>query len=216
MKAFLTEAAGKAFHDAIEDIERASAAEVVVVARPAARGSLAPHAAVAVPLAIATLAYTLYSVTEFEVWQILAFPIIAALLGAVAVAELGAVYRAVSPRQLVAAHVRDAARAMFYARGVHATTKRTGVLVYLALRERAVELVGDVGFVAAVDADTRAKWARAIAARLPDGVAAGRELARLAGELATKLPHHDGDKNELADDVVELAVHPRGRRGGAA
>jgi putative membrane protein len=214
MKSFLSEAAGKSFHDAIEDIERASAAEVMVVVRPGARASLAPHVAVALPLAIATLAYVLYSEDEYPEWQILAWPLIAAALGAAAVAELGAIYRAVAPRPWRAAHVREAARAMFYARGVHATTRRTGMLVYVALRERVVELVGDVALVAAVDAATLARWADAIAGRLPDGVAAGRELAKLAGELAGKLPHHAGDKNELADDVFEIARHPRGTRPG--
>ena len=92
------------------------------------------------------------------------------VLGAVAVAEIGALFRAIAPLAMRAAHVRDAARATFYERGVHATTKRTGVLVYIALRERVVELVGDVQFVAAVDAPTRARWAGSIAAALPDGV----------------------------------------------
>jgi uncharacterized membrane protein len=105
---------------------------------------------------------------------------------------------------------------VFYVRGVHATTRRCGVLVYIALRERVVELVGDIGFVAAVDAQTRARWSDAIAAALPDGVAAGRALAAIADELGAVLPHHTGDRNELADDVVELAHHPRGRRRGTA
>jgi uncharacterized membrane protein len=216
MRAFLTEAAGKAFHDAIEAVERASSAEVMVVVRPSARGSLAPHAAVAVPLAIATLAYTLYSDAEFPLWQILVWPVAMALLGAVAVREVGLIYRALWPRELRAAHVRDAARAMFYVRGVHATSRRCGVLVYIALRERIVELVGDIGFLAAVDAAARARWSDAIANALPDGVAAGRALAGIAGELGARLPHHTGDRNELADEVVELAHHPRGRRRRSA
>jgi uncharacterized membrane protein len=216
VKAFLTEAAGKAFHDAIETVERASSAEVMVVVRPSARGSLAPHAAVAVPLALATLAYTLYSDAEFPLWQILVWPVAMALLGTVAVREIGLIYRALWPRELRAAHVREAARATFYARGVHATSRRCGVLVYIALRERVVELVGDIGFVAAVDAPTRARWSGAIAGALPDGVAAGHALAKIADELGALLPHHSGDRNELADDVIELAHHPRGRRQGAA
>jgi putative membrane protein len=214
MKRFLSEAAGKSFHDAIEDIERASAAEVMVVVRPGARGSLAPHVAVAFPLAVATLAYVLYCEAEYAEWEILVLPLVAAVLGAAAVAELGAIYRAVSPPHWRRVHVREAARAMFYARGVHATTKRTGMLVYVALRERIVELVGDIALCAAVDAATLARWGDAIAARLPDGVAAGRELAKLAGALADKLPHHAGDRNELADDVYEVARHPRGTRAG--
>ena len=212
MKAFLTEAAGKSFHEAIEAIERASAAEVVIVARPGARGSLAPHVSVAIPLIFAVLLYTLYSDSEFALWEIFAWPLAAGILGAAAVAEVSAIYRAVAPRQLRALHVRQAARAMFYARGVHATTKRTGVLVYIALRERMVELVGDVAFVSAIDAATRDKWALAIAAKLPDGVAAGKALGALAGAIAERLPHRAGDTNELADDVIEVVRHPRGKR----
>nr|HEX4318293.1 hypothetical protein [Kofleriaceae bacterium] len=215
MRAFLTDTAGKAFHEAIIAIERASSAEVVVVARPGARASFAPHASVAVPLTFLALVYTLYSETEFPLWQLFAWPLAAGVLGFAAVAEVGAIYRAIAPRALRKQHVLEAARAMFYARGVHATTKRTGVLVYIALRERVVELVGDVAFVAAVDGATRRAWAAALTSALPDGVATGRALGKLADDFAAKLPHRTGDTNELADDVVEVAAvarHPRGKR----
>nr|HEX4318295.1 hypothetical protein [Kofleriaceae bacterium] len=215
MKAFLTETAGKSFHEAIVAIERVSSAEVVVAVRRGARASFAPHLSVAVPLLFAVLLYTLYSETEFPLWQIFAWPLAAALLGFAAVAEVDAIYRAIAPRELREHHVVEAARAMFYAKGVHATTKRTGVLVYIALRERMVELVGDLAFVAAVDAATRDTWSASLVAALPDGAATGRALAKLADDFAAKLPHRTGDTNELADDVVEVmavARHPRGRR----
>ena len=144
--------------------------------------------------------------------EIFAWPLAAGVLGAAAVAEVSAIYRAVAPRPLREFHVREAARAMFYARGIHATTKRTGVLVYIALRASAWSSSSAMSRSCRRSTPRRARVGAAIAAKLPDGVAAGKALGALAGELAQKLPHGVGDHNELADDVIEIARHPRGKR----
>ena len=211
MPSFLTEATGKAFHDAIASIEAASSAEIVIAVRGRARRVAAPAIAIGLAVAITMLALTLYADTEFALWQIFALPIVTGALGAT-IAQLGPIERLLVSPPARRAQVRDAARTAFYERGVHATTKRTGVLVFVALHERVVELVGDVAVVAAVGQAQLDAWGDLLAAQLAAGGAAtATALAGLAGAFSKKLPNRAGETNELADDVVD--VHqPRGLR----
>jgi len=208
---FLTETTGKALHDAIASIEAVSSAEVVIAVRGRARQVAAPAIAVGIAVAITMLALVLYAETEFALWQILVLPIAIGGFGA-AVAQLGPIERLLVSAPVRRAQVREAARAAFYDRGVHATTRRTGVLVFVALHERVVELIGDTAVVAAIGQPQLDAWGVQLATALGGGgTAVATALAALAPGFAAKLPNRDGETNELADDVVD--VHqPRGLR----
>jgi uncharacterized membrane protein len=205
---FLGEAASAAFHAAVETIETASSVEVVVAVRPHARRWLAPHAGVGALVATAMLAYVMFAETEFEDWVIFVLPVVSGLVGALIVEAFGPVYRLLVPARHHDEHVREAARAEFYERGVHGTHRRTGMLVFVALRERQVELVGDVALVARVGQAQLDTWSDAIATQLRHGgVATADALAKLAIDLGVALPHHAGDINELPDEVSTIHPH---------
>ncbi len=197
----------KALRAAVETIERASAVEVVVAVRPRARRTLAAHAVAASLMLIGVLAYVLYADAEFAPLEILVLPLAAGVLGALAVEALGPLERALAP---VGELVREAAQATFYQRSVHTTSGRTGLLVFLALREHRVELVGDTAVVAAVGQPRLDAWGAQLAAQLPSGAEVAKTLAGFAKELAGLLPHRDDAVNELPDDVA--MIHPRGVR----
>jgi len=210
----MDEAAERAFHTAIETIEGASAVEVVIAVRPRARRGLVPHVVVGLVFLMGMLAFLLFAESEFDILEIFVLPLAAGVLGALAV-------EAIAPLERLLARdldelVREAARATFYERDVHTTTKRTGLLVFLALREHAVALVGDVAVVKAIGQAKLDTWASRIAAELPaGGSAAAAVLRNLAPELGQQLPHQADQVNELPDDIV--SIHPRGvRRRGAA
>jgi putative membrane protein len=106
-----------------------------------------------------------------------------------------------------AEHARHTAETQFMAHGIHLTEARTGVLVYVGLTDRRVEIVADNGINSKV---SQAEWdemARQIelAARqgkLPEGI---EQVVRRAGDLlANYFPALPGDRNELADRVVEI------------
>ena len=206
---FVGDGGDKALHDAIETIEKASAAEIVISIRAHARRFLVPHAIVGVIAAAAVLAFTLYSDREFALWEILALPLVTGVVGVLAVEVIAPLYRFLTPSQIRHEHVHDTARVVFVGRKVHATTKRTGILVFIALRERIVELVGDVAVVDNVGATTLDAWSRKLEAEIGNGATAmAKALAALADDLARALPHHAGDTNELPD-TIDL---PRDRR----
>jgi putative membrane protein len=210
---FLTEAGERALEHAIAKIEAVSSAEVVIAIRPRARHSLIQHAVVGIVAAIAILAFTLYSDVEFALWHILTLPIVTGVVGALLVEAIPPLYRMLQPPWLRYEHVREAAYAAFVERGVHATRDRTGVLVYIALRERMVEVVGDLAVTKAFGIETLAAWAGTLEAVLPRGAAAiADKLAELADPLAEKLPVRADDIDELSNAVQVFGAPPRRRK----
>jgi len=199
---FLTAAGEKAIEEASAAIEAVSSAEIVIAVRSRARHSTIQHAIVGAVAAIATLAFVLYGNFAFAKWLILVLPIVAGVLGAVLVATVPALYRFLEPPWLRYEHVREAAFALFVESRVHATRDRTGVLIYIAVRERMVEIVGDIAVADKFGIEELASMAGTLEAYLPRGSEAfGKALAELAPELAKRLPRGEGDRNELPDAV---------------
>lgn len=210
---FLTEAGQRAIEDAVEAIEAQSSAEIVIAIRPRARHSLIQHAVVGVVAAIAILAFTLYSPLEFSLWQILVLPIFAGVLGALLVEALPPLYRFVEPPWLRYEHVREAAYAAFVERGVHATRDRTGVLIYVAVRERMVEIVGDLAVEKNVGIEVLASMAGTLEAFVARGSEAfAKALADQAPEFAKALPRRADDVDELSNSVHVFGAPPRQRK----
>lgn len=210
---FLTAAGEKELDAAVAAIESVSGAEVVIAIRPRARHALTQHATVGIVAAIGMLAFTLYSPVEFSLWQILVLPIFAGLVGAVAVEALPPLYRFLQPSWLRYEHVREAAYATFVEQGVHTTRDRTGILVYIAVRERMVEIIADIGVLRKVGIEVIAAWSGQLEGVLPQGAGAvGKQLATFADELAKALPRRADDIDELANTVQVLDAPPRHRR----
>jgi len=211
---FLSEAGERAIEQAIAAIEAVSSAEVVVAIRPRARHSLLQHAAVGIVAALGILAFTLYSPIDFSLWQILVLPMFAGLAGALLVEAVPPLYRWTAPAWLRYEHVREAAYAAFIEREVHGTRERTGVLVYIALRERMVEIVGDLAVARAHGIEELAAWAGTLEARIPGGAEAfGKELAALAPALAKSLPRRTDEGDGLRNRVQGFSGPPRHRKG---
>jgi uncharacterized membrane protein len=102
---------------------------------------------------------------------------------------------------------RDRAREVFAAEGVWNTEQNNGVLIYVLLADRKVEVVADRGIDARV---TRAEWDAICrlmeehfrARRFEEGAIAGvRAVAEL---LAREFPPRQGDRTELGDRPVVM------------
>lgn len=213
---FLTEAGEKELDAAVAAIESVSAAEVVIAIRPLARHSLIQHGVVGIVAAIAMLAFTLYSPIEFSLWQILVVPIFSGLVGAFAVEAFPPLYRFVQPDWVRHEHVREAAYATFVEQGIHSTRDRTGILVYIAVRERMVEIVADLAVLRKVGIEVLAAWSGQIEGVLPQGATAvGKQLASFADELAEALPRRIDDTDELSNTVQVLGAPPRHRKAAS-
>ena len=112
----------------------------------------------------------------------------------------------VAPNPLFAARVHRAASLAFHEAGLVETRERTGILIYVSLLERRVQVVADRGIHQRVD---EGAWDEVVL-RVVAGVRAGRaddglvDGIRLCGEI---LARHFQPR---ADDANELPDRPRG------
>lgn len=111
------------------------------------------------------------------------------------------------PRSLLYRAAHANALRQFYARNVHLTTARTGVLIFVSLAERYAEVVADAGIHAKVPQDAwddivRDLTQQARANRLADGFVAA--IATVGALLSRHFPVSEHDANELDDHLVEI------------
>ncbi|WP_369027093.1 TPM domain-containing protein [Qipengyuania sp. RANM35] len=111
------------------------------------------------------------------------------------------------PGPVKKARVRDAAIKHFKVGAERRTHGRTGVLVYLSMREHRAEIVADEPIALKVPAEV---WGEAMAdmlseirqGHLAEGLAAGiRDVGKV---LAQEFPRHEDDVNELPDRLIEV------------
>jgi putative membrane protein len=87
------------------------------------------------------------------------------------------------------------------------TTGRTGILIYLSMRERRAEIVADEAITSKVSPEV---WGDAMAAMLAElkrgacGAGVVAAVERVGKVLAEHLPREADDVNELPDRLIEL------------
>jgi putative membrane protein len=111
------------------------------------------------------------------------------------------------PEAIAAEAARKSAIAQFLAHGVHLTEKRTGVLIYVALINRRVEIVADVGINNKVAPSAWEELALEVTTaaqgkRLLEGIETA--IRKTGSILAEHFPPAEHDRNELSDRVVEI------------
>ncbi|MDQ0503982.1 TPM domain-containing protein [Xanthobacter agilis] len=109
------------------------------------------------------------------------------------------------PRMALKAAARAAAVEAFLAHGVSQTDGRTGILIFVAARERFVEVVADAGVHTPLGPVAWAEICDVVSRQASRGTLADGLVAavRKAGELlAGPLPQRPGDVNEITDRVV--------------
>ena len=111
------------------------------------------------------------------------------------------------PRTVQRAYCARRAREQFLAQGLHTTHERTGVLLYVSVAERHVELLADAGIHARVPEGT---W-DGVVSKLTAQVQAGQvgegfiEAVNAVGaQLAAHFPAAGANLNELPDRLIEL------------
>lgn len=133
-------------------------------------------------------------------------PLAGAAAGYLLVAASDPLRRLLAGAEALAGHVKRRAAAAFLEQEVFATRDRTGVLLFLAIFERRVEVVCDSGIRARVPEED---WGR-IAGELAAGIRRGEPTAALlaAVEACGRLLEEHGVARR-SDDRDELANAPR-------
>ena len=193
--------AGEALAQAIRDIEKGTDAEIVIAVR--GRSGIYSHAdyLCGAIVALLGLIFVLFSPFEFHTYWV---PIDVAILfaaGAFVSGRSNFIRRLLTTKDFRAKAVRTGAAAMFYEAGIANTSAENGLLIYLSLLERRLEVIADRGVLKAVPA---LKWNNSVfelkrIGRDPDVDELIKALRDLGVVLAEHLPATGENPNELPD-----------------
>ncbi len=190
---------------AVKDVERRSAAEVVVAFRGRSGRYLDADLIAGVLLALFTLWFQLFSPWEFNLPVILVSPILAGAAGAFLSSRAPNIRRLLTSRASRRERVRVAALAAFHDMGLGETREKTGVLVYVSCLERMATVVPDGGIrrrVAGAAWDEAVRAIEKAAAHREAGMAVAAIVRGMGDVLAPALPPRVDDVNELPDAVA--------------
>jgi len=201
---FLEENARRRTTAAVRAVEVTTSMELVVAARSRAGWHAGTSAALGLVFALSTLAVMWWSPTPYDVATMPLDALVAFVLGASLSATVPFVRRALTPRAFLRSAAERAARRAFASLGVEKTRERTGCLVHVALFERTVVFLPDVGLPRElVDVGFRdARLALEESVKRLDFAAFLGALAALGPPAQRHLPRRPDDENELCDDVA--------------
>ncbi len=185
-----------ALTDAVRELERRSCAEVVIEIRARSGSYAHADARFASLLALAGLLVLLFSPWHFDAGWVAIDVVLLWVVGLFISRKSDAVRRMVTTRREQLAQARLTASAAFHDRGVANTMRESGVLVYLSLLERHVELLADRGVLQAVPA---LEWNRLTQARDASTDTLLEIVRALTPLLEQHLPSHEGDTDELCN-----------------
>src|SRR5947199_2063565 len=201
MKAKFDQAASEAIARAVGEIEKKTDAEVVIVVRGRSGSYRQADYLFGLVIAFLGLLFVLFSPFDFHTYWV-PFDVAALfLLGVFVSSRSDFLRRLLTTEKFRQAAARTGAAAMFYEAGIANTHAENGLLIYLSLLERRLEVIADRGILKAVPP---LKWNHS-AFELkqvahdsgPDKlVKAVRDLGRV---LAEHMPPTGQNPNELAD-----------------
>jgi putative membrane protein len=194
-------AAGNAIADTVREIEEQTDAEVVVVVRGRSGSYRQADYLFGALLAFLGLLFVLFSPFDFHTYWV-PFDVIALfVVGAFICSRTPFLRRLLTTRKFRANAARAGAAAMFYEAGIANTSAENGLLVYLSLLERRLEIIADRGILKAIPAlkwnTTTFELKRVARSCDPDELIAS--LRNLGSVLAADMPATGENPNELVD-----------------
>jgi putative membrane protein len=199
----LDKAAEQRIEEAIAEVERTTASEIVVVTVPASdsyHDVRLLYAAACAP-AVAALCHAAWP--ELHVPWLLWLQLPVAIVVMLASAAPGLV-RLLVPASRMSAAAERRAHEEFLRQSIFATRERTGLLILLSELERRVVILGDKGIHAHVQDAGWNEHVKQIVRAIHDGDPARGVcdvIRAMGGILAEKLPVRPDDRNELPDAV---------------
>jgi putative membrane protein len=195
------DAAGETLTHCVREIEKATDVEVVLIVR--ARSTDYRHAdyLFGAILSFLGLLFLLFSPFEFHHYWVAIDVALLFVIGVYLSSHSNAIRRRLTTKNFREKAVRTHAAAMFYEAGIANTSAEMGLLVYLSLFERRLELIADRGVLKGVPA---LKWNQIMfelheIGRQPEPETLQAGLTKLGALLAQHLPATGENPNELAD-----------------
>ena len=201
MSSVFDNAARAALTNCIREIEKRTDAEVVLVIRARSHSYAQANYLFGALLAFIGLNFLLFSPFSFHQFWVPIDIVLLFVLGAYISSKSNAIRRWLTRQGLRDKAVRAGAAAMFYEAGIANTKAEMGVLVYLSLLERRLELIADRGVLKAVPS---LEWNEILfelhqEGKHPDSESFTVALNKFGSLLAQYLPASSENPNELPD-----------------
>lgn len=190
---------------AITEAEKKTSGEIVVVV--AEQSGSYPHvpfmwaALLALLVPWPLIHFTWMKVQWIFLIQLLVF------LALLALAWPSRIRLALVPRPILRAHSRRRATEQFLAQNLHTTSGRTGVLIFVSLAERHVDIIADSAIDARVPPGTWQTIVDEFTDKITDGNATEgfvTAIGKIGNHLAQHFPPGMADPNELPDHLIVL------------
>lgn len=195
------DAASESLTDCVREIEKSTDVELVLMVR--ARSGVYRHAdyLFAAVLAFLGLLFLLFSPFEFHHYWVAIDVALLFLIGVFLSSHTASIRRLLTTERFREEAVRTRAGAMFYEAGIANTSAEMGLLVFMSLLERRLELIADRGVLKGVPA---LEWNEIMyelhgIGRDPSPEALQAGLKKLGMLLAQHLPATGENPNELPD-----------------
>jgi putative membrane protein len=194
-------AAQLALTERVKKIETTTDAELVLIVR--ARSGPYRHAdyLFGALLAFVSLLFLLFLPVDFHQYWVAIDVALLFVIGAFLSSRSNLLRRLLTTEKFRSEAVRTVAGAMFYEAGIANTSAEMGVLIYLSILERRLELIADRGVLKGVNA---LEWNQLLfelheAGKKAEPATLLSGLTALGGLLATHLPATGENPNELPD-----------------
>jgi len=187
--------------DCVKTIETTTDAEVVLIVRARSGSYRQADYLFASSLAFATLLFLIFAPINFHQYWVPVDVMLVFAIAAFVSSRSNIIRRLFTTEKFRRGMVRTGAAAMFYEAGIANTQAEMGVLIYVSILERQLELIADRGVLKGVNA---LEWNQALsdlraAGRLPQPQTLQTALEKLGGLLAKHLPATGENPNELPD-----------------
>ncbi len=200
-RAKFDDVAREALTDCVRKIETTTDAELVLVVRARSGSYRQADYICGALLAFAALLFLLFSPFEFHQYWVAIDVALLFLLGAFVTSRSNSLRRLLTSKKFRGEAVRTAAAAMFYEAGIANTSAELGLLIYLSILERRLELIADRGVLKGVNA---LEWNQILfelheAGGKPEPRTLLAGLEKLGSLLGRHLPATGENPNELPD-----------------
>jgi putative membrane protein len=200
-RAKFDDSAREALTDCVKKIETTTDAELVLVVRARSGSYRQADYLFGALLAFAGLLFLLFSPFDFHQYWVAIDVALLFTIGAVITSRSNSMRRLLTSDKFRSAAVRTGAAAMFYEAGIANTNAEMGVLIYLSVLERRLELIADRGILKGVNA---LEWNQLLfelhqAGRKADAQTLQAGLENLGTLLSKHLPATGENPNELPD-----------------
>ncbi len=189
--------------EAVKRVETQTSAEVVVTVRRLSDRYRDADTMVGTASAFAVLLLLLFLPQEFDI-RFMPLDVVLAFFVGYVISTRSDLLRQLATRKSTRRdRVDTAAKAAFVTMGVSRTKARTGILVYVSMLEKQVDIVADIGLTTGalneVFESVRQNMTLAVASR--DFALFATALETLGPKLCTAFPCVHDDVNELSDEV---------------